>query len=114
SAKPHYSDGPVVVGFNHPSPNQYDDWANIDPEIADLISTFEIHTNYRQNRWKAYTRALNKGWKVSPIGVHDNHGFHQINRKDLPPPTFVLAPELSLAAITHAMRNRRTFVSFNE
>jgi len=114
SAKPHGNKGHVVVGFNHPSPKQYDDWANIDDEIASLISTFELHTNYKQVRWQAYLRALNKGWKVSPIGVHDNHGFYQINRKDLYPPTLVLAPELTREAITKAMRERRTFVSWNE
>lgn len=114
TAKPHNPKANVVVGFNHPSLDQYDDWAYIDEELRELISTFEIHTNYKQNRWKAYCRALNKGWKLSPIGVHDNHGFHQILKKELPPPTFVLAPELTLEAITHAMRQRRTFVSFNE
>lgn len=114
SAKPHQGKGNVVVGFNHPGINQYDDWAHYDEEIAELISTFELHTNYKQTRWKAYLRALNKGWKVSPIGVHDNHGFYQLNRKDLYPPTLVLAPELTREAITRAMRERRTFVSWNE
>lgn len=114
SAKPHGGKGDVVVGFNHPSPDQYDDWANIDDEIRELISTFELHTNYKQTRWKAYLRALNKGWKLSPIGVHDNHGYYQINRTDLYPPTLVLAPELTREAITRAMRERRTFVSWNK
>jgi hypothetical protein len=106
--------GYVMVGFNHPRPDQYDDWAHIDDEIVELISTFEIHTNYGQPRWDAYIRALNKGWKVSPIGVHDNHGFSQITNSSNPPPTFVLAPELTKEAITRAMRHRRTFASWNE
>ena len=111
---PHNDEGVIVVGFNHPDPDQYNDWDHIDDEIADLISTFEIHTNYNQIRWHAYIRALNKGWKVSPIGVHDNHGFSDIKNSDRPPPTFVLAPELTKKAITHAMRQRRTFASWNE
>lgn len=114
SAEPHHNEGYVVVGFNHPSPNQYDDWNNIDAQIVDKISTFEIHTNYNKNRWDAYIRALNKGWKVSPIGVHDNHGYTAILNKQLPPPTFVLAPELTLEAITKGLRERRTFASWNE
>jgi len=114
TAQPHGGKGTVVVGFNHPGIDQYNDWAHFDEEIAALISTFELHTNYKRSRWDAYIRALNKGWKVSPIGVHDNHGFYQINKKELYPPTLVLAPELTLEAITHAMRERRTFASWNE
>lgn len=113
-AKPYNNEGYVAVGFNHPSLDQYDDWGNIDDEVVEMISTFEIHTNYRQNRWDAFIRALNKGWKVSPIGVHDNHGYTPILNKQLPPPTFVLAPELTKKAITKALRERCTFASWNE
>jgi hypothetical protein len=114
SAKPHGNKGDVVVGFNHPSSSQYNDWDHIDEEIVKQISTFEVHTNYGRIRWDSYLRALNKGWKVSPIGVHDNHGYTPILRSDLPPPTFVLAPELTREAITRAMKHRRTFASWNE
>jgi len=114
TAKPYKNSGYVVVGFNHPSAQQYDDWNNIDAEIAEKICTFEIHTNYNKNRWDAYIRALNKGWRVSPIGVHDNHGYSAILNKQLPPPTFVLAPELTAETITRALHERRTFASWNE
>jgi hypothetical protein len=110
----HGGKGHVVVGFNHPSPNQYNDWDHIDDEIAALISTFEVHTNYSTIRWEAYIRALIKGWKVSPIGVHDNHDYAAITNPDRPPPTLVLAPELTREAITNAMRQRRTFASWNQ
>ena len=112
SAQPHNEKGFVVAGFNHPQPNQYNDWDNIDSAIVKLISTFEIHTDYGPIRWKAYIRALNKGWKVSPIGVLDNHGFKD-RFENQPPPTFVLAPELTREAITRALRQRRTFSSWN-
>ena len=49
--------GYVVVGFNHPKPDQYNDWDHIDPEIVKLISTFEMHTRYNEIRWEAYIRA---------------------------------------------------------
>ena len=111
--KPHGS-GDVVVGFNHPNVNQYDDWGNIDPDVAERISTFELHTNYNQIRWQAYIRALNKGWKVSPIGVHDHHGYSAILNPAKFPPTLVLAPELTKEAVLKAMRERRTFVSYIE
>ena len=106
--------GNVAVGFNHPKPNQYNDWDHIDEEIVKHISTFELHTNFNEIRWEAYLRALHKGWKVSPIGVHDNHGYSSILNDDLPPPTLVLAHRLTKEAITEAMRLRRTFVSWNK
>lgn len=103
-----------VASFNHPGVNQYNDWDNLDDEIVELITLFELHTNYGDIRWEAWLRALNKGWKLAPIGVHDNHSYDAIVKDDLPPPTFVLAPELTKKAITQAMRKRRTFVSWNK
>jgi hypothetical protein len=114
SAKPTADKGSVVVGFNHPSGEQYNNWDHLNKDIVDRISTFEIHTNYKQSRWKTYIKVLNKGWKVSPIGVHDNHGYTAIMNKQLPPPTIVLAHELTLEAITAALREHRTFASWNE
>ncbi len=110
----HNDRGEVVVGFNHPQPDQYQDWDHLDDEIVEWISTFELHTNYQRSRWEAYIRALGKGWKVAPIGVHDNHGYGDILDTRRPPPTLVLAPELTREAITRAMRKRRTFASWNE
>ena len=108
----HQQKGHVVTGFNHPNPKQYDNWAHIDDEIAELISTFEIHSRYNEARWEAYIKALNKGWRVSPIGVLDNHGLDDI--ENFPPPTYVLAPELTRESITQALRERRTFASWIE
>lgn len=107
-----YDGGPVVVGFNHPGKNQYADFGNFDPEIGQRVSTFELHTNYSAQRWAAYIHCLNKGWKVSPIGVHDNHGYSAILNKEKFPPTLVLAPKLTREEILKALHERRTFVSY--
>lgn len=112
TAKPHDNKGYVVVGFNHPQTDQYNDWDHIDAEIVKLISTFELHTGYKKIRWEAYIRALNKGWKVSPIGVFDNHNFEVISNPKTFPPTIVLAHELTREGITKALREHRTFVSW--
>lgn len=112
TAKPYDEKGCVVVGFNHPQPDQYNDWDNIDPEIVKHISTFELHSGYKKIRWEAYIRALNKGWTVAPIGVFDNHGFDVISNPKTFPPTIVLAHELTREAITKALKERRTFVSW--
>ena len=89
STETHGDKGFVVAGFNHPGPDQYNDWDHIDSVIVKLVSTFELHTRYGPIRWDAYIRALNKGWKVSPIGVLDNHNFLNESENQLPPPTFV-------------------------
>lgn len=112
TAQPYDKKGCVVVGFNHPKTGQYDDWANIDPEIVKHISTFELHSGFKTIRWEAYVRALNKGWKVSPIGVYDNHGFDVISNPKKFPPTNVLAPELTREAILIALSEHRTFATW--
>jgi len=104
--------GDVVVGFNHPSLNQYGDFGNIDEEIIKRICTFELHTNYNAIRWNAYIRALNKGWKLSPIGVLDHHGYTAILNPAKFPPTLVLAPELTKKAVMTALKERRTYASW--
>lgn len=106
--------GHVVMSFNHPGPDQYLDWAHWDEEIVDIITMFELRTVFRGSgpRWNAYVRSLNKGWKTSPISVHDSHGYWNLANK--PPLTNVYAPELTIEAITRAMRQRRTFTSWTQ
>lgn len=104
--------GHVVASFNHPSRQQFNDWAYLDDEIVDIITMFELRTVFRGRgpRWSGFVRALNKGWKVSPISVADNHGYWNIiNTPNL---TYVLAPELTKEAITLAMKERRTYTSW--
>lgn len=104
--------GYVVASFNHPSRTQYNDWAYLDDEIIDIITMFELRTVFRGRgpRWAGFVRALNKGWKISPISVADNHGYWNIiNTPNL---TYVLAPELTKKAITLAMKERRTYTSW--
>jgi len=111
NARPASGGGSVVASFNHPSSNGYQDWAYLDKEIADVVTMFELRTVYRgRPRWDAYVRALNKGWKVSPISVTDSHGYWHLD--NIPPLTCVLATELTKEALTRAMRQRRTYTSW--
>ncbi|MEA4976822.1 MAG: DUF3604 domain-containing protein [Paludibacter sp.] len=112
TAKPYANKGSIAIGFNHPKNDQYGDWAHLDEEVVKQISTFEIHTNFKTPRWEAYVRALNKGWKVSPIGVYDNHSINIIANKDKFPPTQVIALKLTREEITRAMKERRTYASW--
>ena len=110
-AQPARGQGCVVASFNHPGLKGYQDWAYLDGQIAEVVTMFELRTVYRgQPRWEAYVRALNKGWKVSPISATDSHGYWHL--ENIPPLTCVLATELTKEALTRAMRQRRTYTSW--
>lgn len=102
--------GYVVASFNHPGKTQFGDWAHRDNEVDEIISLFELRTVYRSFNFDGFVRALNKGWKVSPISVTDSHGYWHI--ENIPPLVNVLAPKLTREAITRAMRQRRTYTSW--
>ncbi|MEX0685133.1 MAG: hypothetical protein WD267_09235 [Balneolales bacterium] len=112
TAEPAGGEGYVVASFNHPGRTQYNDWDYLDNEIRDIITMFELRTVFRGSgpRWAGFIRALNKGWKVSPISVTDSHGYWHVDT--IQPLTWVLAPELTKTAITNAMRQRRTYTSW--
>src|SRR4029077_14648522 len=104
-------EGPVVASFNHPGRSSNNDWAYRDPEITDVITLLEVINNNSKIHYDAYVRALDKGWKVSPVCGLDNHGFWGISRH--PPATFLLAANKTKAAILDAMRDRRTYASMS-
>jgi len=110
TAKPN-SDGPVVASFNHPGPRQYNDWAYRDPQITDIITMLEVINSNNHIHYAAFVRALDKGWKVSPVCGNDNHGFYGITHHTSR--TFVLASEKTKAAILDAMKHRRTYAALD-
>src|SRR5205814_1167467 len=59
-----------------------------------------------------FVKALDKGWKVSPVCGNDNHGFWGISRHTSR--TFVLATNLTKVALLDAMKNRRTYASLDQ
>lgn len=108
---PSNGDGPVVASFNHPGPHQYADWADRDPQITDIITMLEVVNSDKGSHYQGFVNALDKGWKVSPIAGADNHGLTGVkNRKAR---TFVLATNLSKAALLDAMKHRRTYASLD-
>jgi hypothetical protein len=104
-------DGPVVASFNHPGPHQYNDWAFRDADVTDIITMLEVINSNNHLHYEAFIKALDKGWKVSPVCGNDNHGFwgitHQTSR------TFVLATDRTKLAILDAMKHRRTYASLD-
>jgi hypothetical protein len=102
-------EGPVVASFNHPGRNSYNDWANRDPEITDIITMLEVINGNSRIHYDAFVRALDKGWKVSSVCGLDNHGFWGISHHTSA--TFVLATNKTKVAILDAMSHRRTYAA---
>lgn len=102
-------DGPVVATFNHPGPEQYNNWAYRDPQVTDIITMLEVINSNNKIHYPAFVNALDHGWKVSPVCGNDNHGLAGIARDTSR--TFVLAKEKTKAAILEGMKNRRTYAS---
>ncbi|MBU2947359.1 hypothetical protein KO521_11625 [Zobellia uliginosa] len=101
---------PIVVTFNHPEKNQFNNWAYRDKDITDIITLLEI-INGHKSHYSGFLGALEKGWKVSPVAGFDNHNYNSI--KDFETRTFVLAKSNIQKDILEAMRKRRTYASFD-
>lgn len=110
TARPLDDKGYVVLNFAHPGRTQYNDWAHWNPQIVDIATLCEISTVYRGRYLSGWNRSLNKGWKTSPTGVQDSHGYWNLENR--PPLTNILSTELTTEALTRAMRQRRTYVAW--
>jgi len=106
-----YGEGPVVASFNHPDPDQYDNWKYRTPEVTDIITMLEVINSNNKIHYAGFINALDKGWKVSPICGNDNHNITGITTHTSR--TFVLATDKSKVAILEAMKNRRTYASLD-
>ena len=104
-------EGPVVASFNHPGPEQYNNWDYRDPRVTEIITMLEVINSNNKIHYDAFVNALAHGWKVSPVCGNDNHGLEGITRDTSR--TFVLATAKSKAAILDAMKNRRTYASLD-
>ena len=100
----------AVVSMNHPSTHQYEDFACYNSSVKQIITLFEV-INGNNNHYDAFCNALSKGWKVSPIAGCDNHGVSKISSWQ--PRTGIAADELSRSDILEAMRNRRTYATYD-
>ncbi|MEG9434627.1 hypothetical protein JAO29_00310 [Edaphobacter sp. HDX4] len=103
--------GPVVASFNHPSADQYNNWAYRDPQITEIITMLEVINSNNKIHEPAFIAALDKGWKVSPVDGNDNHNTTGIARNTSR--TFVLATSRTKVAILDAMKHRRTYASLD-
>jgi hypothetical protein len=107
-----------ISQFNHPGSTfgDFNDFANYDPQIDKQISLIEVgngegairSSNYFPS-YGFYSRALDKGWHVSPTNNQDNHlgKWGDANTAK----TVVLTDSLTRDNIYDAMRNMRTYAT---
>jgi Predicted metal-dependent phosphoesterases (PHP family) len=107
-----------ISQLNHPGNTfgDFNDFANYDPQIDNEINLIEVgngegtigSSGYFPS-YDYFTRALDKGWHVSPTNNQDNHlgkwGDANTAR------TVVLADSLTRDNIYDAMRNMRTYAT---
>lgn len=105
-------EGPVVATFNHPGRHGYDDWAQDDAQVTNVITMLEVINSNNRIHYQGFINALDNGWKVSPVSGNDNHGLGGIRNNTSR--TFVLATSKTKAAILDAMKNRRTYASLEQ
>ena len=107
-----------ISQFNHPGPTfgDFNDFAYYDPQIDKLITLIEVgngegaigSSGYFAS-YEYYTRALDKGWHLSPTNNQDNHLGKWGNANTAK--TVVLADSLTRENIYDAMRNMRTYAT---
>ena len=107
-----------ISQFNHPGSTfgDFNDFGNYDPQIDNQISLIEVgngegvigSSGYFPS-YEYYTRALDRGWHVSPTNNQDNHkglwGDANTAR------TVILADSLSRDNVYEALKNMRTYAT---
>lgn len=105
-------DGPVVATFNHPGAHAYNDFADRDEAVTEVLTMLEVINSNKNIHYAGFLAALDKGWKVSPVCGNDNHGYFGITKHTSR--TFVLATDRTKAALLDAMKHRRTYASLDQ
>lgn len=101
----------VVVCFNHPTVNAYNDFKCYNEVARGRMSMIELF-NGKSCKYPAFVNALSKGWKVSPVAGCDNHGVEGIAKWGAR--TGVAATELTYDAIMEAMAAGRTYATLDK
>lgn len=101
----------AISQFNHPSDQfgYFDDFNLHDPVVDSRVQLIELRSDEHD---RYYTRALDKGWHVAPANNQDNHAANWITRDE--GRTVVVAPRNTQADLFEAIRNRRTYSSWDK
>lgn len=107
--------------LNHPGSTfgDFNDFAHYDEEIDELVTLIEVGNGEGPVRgggyfpsFEYYTRALDKGWHVSPTNNQDNHKAKWGNSNTAR--TVILADSLTRENVYDALKNRKTYATEDE
>ena len=107
--------------LNHPGKTfgNFSDYAHYDVAIDEVVTLIEVGNGEGAIRssgyfpsYEEYTRALDKGWHVSPTNNQDNHKGKWGNANTAR--TVVEASELTREAVYEAISERRTYATEDE
>lgn len=107
--------------LNHPGKTfgDFNDFSHYDAAIDELVTLVEVGNGEGAIRssgyfpsYEYYTRALDKGWHVSPTNNQDNHKGKWGNANTAR--TVIEAADLSRESIYDAIRERRTYATEDE
>lgn len=110
----------VVATFNHPGLDQYNDWDYFSHERRDIITMLEVINGVTKsetksdsiigkNHYPSWLKALQKGWRVSPVAGLDAHSPNALHKGEYR--TGIWAESLTREKLLDAMANRRTFAT---
>ncbi|WP_294386631.1 CehA/McbA family metallohydrolase [uncultured Clostridium sp.] len=107
--------------LNHPGKTfgNFSDYAHYDAAIDEVVTLIEVGNGEGAIRssgyfpsYEEYTRALDKGWHVSPTNNQDNHKGKWGNANTAR--TVIEASELTREALYEAISERRTYATEDE
>jgi hypothetical protein len=104
----------AVMQFNHPSAywGDFEDFDYYNQAADDQVALFELHNNASiQEYFAKFTRALDKGWHVSPTLNSDIHDETWMQNNDR---TIVVAEANTKDEIMDGIRERRTYATFGD
>mgnify|MGYP002421952499 CR=1 FL=1 len=110
-----------ISQWNHPGKTfgDFNDFALYDPQIDNVVNLIEVGNGEGQVHgsgyfpsYEFYTRALDKGWHVSPTNNQDNHKGKWGNANAAR--TVVLTDNLTEEGLYDALRNMRTYATEDE
>lgn len=102
----------VVVCFNHPQRDAYNDFRCYNEGARSRVKLIELINGNRAKFYPSFLNALSKGWKVSPVAGCDNHGWEGIAKWEAR--TGLLLTELTPRGVLDAMTSRRTFATLDK
>lgn len=112
----------VVATFNHPGPDQYNNWDYFTAERREIITMLEVINGVTKseiksdsvigkNHYNSWLAALQKGWRVSPVAGLDAHSPNALHKGEYR--TGLWAETLTKEGILDAMAKRRTFATYD-